>query len=664
MKSISVLLSFLFLGLAETDVFAQDFSRLAQIGKRAEEIVAFLNEKPQGVGAPITDRRKWEALKESFDVAKMIRNAEQTMASPIPETPESLYMDYYQTGNRRRYEGVRSEKYRRFVTLTLAECFENQGRFLKAVEDNIRAVCDDPSWLCPAHDAGAEVYKGKRTYIDLGAATVSWELATADYWLQDRLSPEVRRLIRENVERRILAPYELTVKKGKQPGRDNGWITATNNWNAVCHAGVLGSALALIDDPARRAWFIASAEKQSEFFLSGFTKDGYCSEGMGYWNYGFGCYIHMGETVLQATDGNVNFFAPEIVRNISLFGPNMQIAPNIYAAFADCSPAARPGGMFLKYMNRKRTLGLPEYTDLRFLDRNGTNSLFVFGVMGFPNSVGSQETGTLKTAAALRHEFPDAGILIARAQGHDPKRLAFAIKAGHNAEHHNHNDVGSFIVTLGGATPLVDPGGEVYTSRTFSGKRYDSHVINSFGHSVPRVNGVLQSTGAQAKGVVTDKAFSDAEDRFVIDLASAYPVEGLQKLTRTALFNRTDRGRNGEIHVGGRLTLTDHLELTEAGTLETSLITFSPVKPVTQGNQAESFEILIGNDPQNTVHVTVTAKSGDTILPVKYEKTEINEDLSGSQVKPVRLAFSNGTAAKNVTFNAVITPMPAKPQTP
>ncbi len=45
-----------------------------------------------------------------------------------------------------------------------------------------------------------------------------------------------------------------------------------------------------------------------------------------------------------------------------------------------------------------------------------------------------------------------------------PAPLAVALKGGHNAEHHNHNDVGSFVVALGKSTPLADPGGEVYTS--------------------------------------------------------------------------------------------------------------------------------------------------------------------------------------------------------
>jgi hypothetical protein len=638
-------------------VLAQNKERLIQIEKYADEIKLFLPEKAQGLGVPITDRFQWEALKTSFDVAAIIKRAEGSMASSIPEIPESLYMDYYKTGNRYNYERVRNQKYTRLGSLALGECFENQGRFLPAIEETIRAICAEPSWVYPAHDSGARIYKGELIYIDLGSSLISWELATADYWLQNKLSLEVRQLIRNNVERRIFTPYEESIRDGKEGDR-NWWITTTNNWNAVCHAGVVGAALALIDDPVRRAWYIAVAEKNSEYFLSGFSPDGYCSEGIGYWNYGFGYYVYMGETVLQATGGRVDFFSPPIIRNVALFGSNMQIASGVYAAYADGSPYAKPDSAILKYMNYRLSLGLPDYTDTRFLNRQVGSSLILFGVMGFPNTALDCSPGEVQEDSELRHEFSSAGILIARATENNPNRLAFGIKAGHNYEHHNHNDIGSYIVSLGGKTPLVDPGGEVYTSRTFSSRRYDSKVINSFGHAVPRINGVLQQTGSSARGMVVEKSFSEEEDRLAIDLSSAYPVEGLRELTRKVFFNRTDGKLNGERHPGGQLLVLDHAVLDNSGTFETALITFSAIINITNTDRAEVFELLIGNDAKEAVYVTVRLQNGENPLELQYELTEIDEDLSGSKIKPKRLAFSNVISARNMDIVTIIVPAP------
>ncbi|MDB6028847.1 MAG: hypothetical protein JWM68_5070, partial [Verrucomicrobiales bacterium] len=52
---------------------------------------------------------------------------------------------------------------------------------------------------------------------------------------------------------------------------------------------------------------------------------------------------------------------------------------------------------------------------------------------------------------------------------------------------------------------LVDPGSEVYTGRTFSSNRYESDVLNSFGHDVPVVAGKLQSAGAKHRAIVLRK---------------------------------------------------------------------------------------------------------------------------------------------------------------
>ena len=42
------------------------------------------------------------------------------------------------------------------------------------------------------------------------------------------------------------------------------------NWNAVCHAGVTGAALSIIEDITDRATVVAGAELGKEYYLGGF----------------------------------------------------------------------------------------------------------------------------------------------------------------------------------------------------------------------------------------------------------------------------------------------------------------------------------------------------------------------------------------------------------
>jgi len=186
----------------------------------------------------------------------------------------------------------------------------------------------------------------------------------------------------------------------------------------------------------------------------------------------------------------------------------------------------------------------------------------------------------------LRTYFPEAGVLVSRAVGENP--VGIAIKAGNNDEHHNHNDVGSFIAISKGTPFICDPGAEVYTRDTFSDKRYLSHVHNSFGHGVPVVAGQLQGTGREFAGKVLSTEFTPGRDSIVIDMAGAYSVPELLSLTRSLEFDR----------VSGTITITDSVEFTEPKDFSTALITIGTVefKPdgftVVDGEAEAALEVL------------------------------------------------------------------------
>jgi hypothetical protein len=179
--------------------------------------------------------------------------------------------------------------------------------------------------------------------------------------------------------------------------------------------------------------------------------------------------------------------------------------------------------------------------------------------------------------------------------------------------------VGSFVVALGRKTPLVDPGSEIYTQRTFSGRRYQSNVLNSFGHPVPRVAGQLQATGRKAEARVLKTEFTDQADTLVLDLRSAYPVKELQTLRRSFVFSREG---------AGSLTVTDEVRLGSPGEFETALITFEPWKQISPG------KLVVGTGA-NAVQVDIDARGQ------KYQvnSQEIHEDLPGKRI-PVRIGLA------------------------
>ena len=189
--------------------------------------------------------------------------------------------------------------------------------------------------------------------MDLRATALGWELATADFLLGNKLPPGTRQLIRDNVRRRVLQPFRDMVE-GRR--KEINWLRIENNWNAVCLAGVTGAALALEDSPRDRAWFIVATEYYIRNFLKSYGPDGYCSEGLGYWNYGFGHFVMLGEMIRQNTGGKVDLLADPTALSDARFAARDEILKGVYPSISDCTPGVQPDEQIVAYLDER--LGL------------------------------------------------------------------------------------------------------------------------------------------------------------------------------------------------------------------------------------------------------------------------------------------------------------------
>ncbi|MFQ5809119.1 MAG: hypothetical protein ACE5JM_05825, partial [Armatimonadota bacterium] len=464
----------------------------------------------------------------------------------------------------------------------------------------------------------------------LKAASQGWVLATALYLLGDKLSDDTRTLIRDEVRRRILDPFRA-MATGER--KRNWWMTTTNNWNAVCLGGVTGSALALLESREDRAFFVAAAEEYSRNFLRGFTADGYCSEGLGYWNYGFGDYLMLSEIIYQATGGKLDLIARDEVRAPASFGARIEIVNGVYPAFADCSITAKPGSRQMYFVSRRLGLGLRKWEERNVASPSGR--LYECMMYSFPNS--ASQTPVAETAGAgpgLRDWFEQAGIMIGRPAPGSDCRMGVALKGGHNGEHHNHNDVGSYVVVVGSRAVLLDPGGETYTARTFSSRRYESNLLNSLGHAVPMVAGQLQRTGREARAEALRSHLTDEADILGLDLKAAYAVDELEKLERKFVYSRAG---------AGSLTVTDEVVFSAPQAFGTALITLGEWKELEPGS-------LLIYDVEEAVRVDIEAVGGE----FEIEAQEIKEE---ARAQPTRLGINLKSPVTRAAITVRITPM-------
>ena len=185
------------------------------------------------------------------------------------------------------------------------------------------------------------------------------------------------------------------------------------------------------------------------------------------------------------------------------------------------------------------------------------------------------EIANAEAANALISDFwlPNTEVAGARDTEGSTEGFFFCAKGGHNAESHNHNDLGTFVLYYDSKPCLVDIGRETYTAKTFSSSRYEIWTMQSGYHQLPKINGVDQMQGRQYAATNTDFSADTKKAVFSTDIASAYTDDA--KVKKWVRSYRLDRGK--------KFTISDNYELSEISG-PTSLNFISSCKVMDNGN--------------------------------------------------------------------------------
>lgn len=527
--------------------------------KRVTEITEMLSANSQGIGVTYHNRDFWQNLSEDSKLNTLMKEVPELTQQGMPKFVDSLYLDFSKSGIRITGEKMMTNRFDYLFKLVMAECYENKNNYTTAIDKAIISLCEQPAWTLPAHDTNLDTFYDKDISVDLVSATFANGLAQSIYLLDDKLSPEVKQIALNALDKKVFAPFTNRVKSGKL----YSWMTWTLNWNSVCLAGIVGAATAVIPDKAERAFFIAVAEQYHTYGLDGYSDDGYCSEGVSYFSYGFGSLISLRETVCRATKGKIDFFDTHKFFNITQYLHKIQIINQVCPAYSDSGTKTKANGFILNYCSN--ALGLAPYSETITFPDWLNFSLRLIGF--FPHQAWPLKPGKyIIEDNTFRSFFNISGIYTGRPGLNTECKIGVSAKGGNNAENHNHNDVGSYAVVVGTETMAGDQGGPLsYPADYFKAGAYDKYKIKgSYGHPVPFVNGIAQHDGKDAHGQVNQSNFTDIKDIFTIEISSAYADSTLKKLERSFVYDRTS---------SGSFTVKDTFEFSNAGQFETAVTT-------------------------------------------------------------------------------------------
>ena len=528
-------LFFLAILIISNTCFSQVIQRNILTGHfSAEQVKAALIARESFKPYPQTVSAWKNAVPDSV-IKQTIKAGEAGLKFKFEPITATIALDFVRSGDRERHSGISFAKRNVLTELILAESMEDQGRFTEAILNGVWSICEESFWGVPAHIGRTGLPDVENPEVDLFAAETASVLALADYFTGpklDKINPLIRKRIYFETNQRFFEPM-LT------RGDRYNWMSKTkavNNWNPWIMSNWMLSNLLLEKQADKRAQMLYASLSGLDRYLNGLGEDGGCDEGPSYWFAAGGSVYDCLELLQQST--KLQVYDQPLIQKMAAYVYKAHIDGYYFTNFADADPVLKPDGLMLYRFGTaiadKQLESLGAWSFQQFPNT---------AVTGFQRMRRVQNLLTISTIKGGAEYKPvkdawvsDIQVMTARTS----KGLYLATHGGHNAESHNHNDVGDFIVYANGQPMIVDAGRGNYTARTFSSKRYELWFTRSEYHNLPIINGFGQSAGREFEATSVISTINDQQAQLKMDLAAAYPKEaGIKKWERSIQLDRS-----------------------------------------------------------------------------------------------------------------------------
>ncbi|MBN2030577.1 heparinase II/III family protein [bacterium] len=431
----------------------------------------------------------------------------------------------------RRLLNVSRTCLKRVLTLSYAYRMTENPDYLQKAEAEMLAASAFSDWN-PSH------------FLDVAEMTMA--LAIGYDWLYPHLNSESRQTIKEAI-----------LNKGLHPsvnGDDeyNWWLSAINNWNQVCNAGMCFGALAIYEDePELAETIIARAEESIMLPTEEYEPDGAYPEGASYWDYGTTFHLMLidayesvwpenhdliiGSGFLKSGSYFLHVHGPAGNFNYADGGLGMGLSP---AVFWYTARTGDPGLVWHQKKPLERLINREEQ-----IDAAGSSNRFLPMAIIWGSKLESFRFIEPESCSWMGGGSNPVGL---HRTSWDDDAIFVGIKGGSPSVNHGHMDIGSFVMDAYGIRWALDLGGHDYNKlevqgielwdRSPEGQRWQIYRYSNLSHNTLVINGGLQKVDAE--GTLIKHSGQNPNFRYtVVDMSPVYEEQLASAFRGIAIVN-------------------------------------------------------------------------------------------------------------------------------
>jgi len=354
----------------------------------------------------------------------IINRANTLLGSPL--------LNYGLDGANLRISNIHTVSNDHIPYLVLAYQFTKNTSYAKRAWDQLNAMCSWPDWGANRH------------FLDAGIAAKA--IAIAYDGLYDYLTSAQRTVLYNAVRNFVLAPGKNQIDNSTGTFK---WYDTDDNWNGICHGGMIMAALAAYEmDSTFNSQIIATCANGMYKYIQSVDPDGASEEGMSYWSYGFSNTFLALESMARVLGGTIGltklagfkktgwfpYLVSGPVGTVSVGDDYLYNGPNNkflsffwFSKFFDDANLAKKHYDACMSINSNKTVKMNGWTDLLFYSRELVNK-------------GSS------SQVSLSGYLKGIDYMYLLEKNNDDNAWYIGMHGGNNGSSHGHLDAGSFYL--------------------------------------------------------------------------------------------------------------------------------------------------------------------------------------------------------------------------